>query len=48
MALADRAVDPLHNADRFLRDHESRWVGEMEKIKHCFPKDMQTLWADWP
>ena len=18
-----------------------------EKIKHCFPKDTQTLWADW-
>jgi len=22
-------------------------AGEMEKVKHCFPKDMQTLWPSW-
>ena len=22
-------------------------IDEMEKIKHCFPKEMQTLWLGW-
>ena len=46
--VTDRAVDPLRVTQivfSVIMSHVG--VGEMEKIKHCFPKDMQTLWGDW-
>ena len=46
--VTDHAVDPLRITQivfSVIMSHVG--AGEMEKIKHCFPKDMQTLWADW-
>jgi len=46
--VTDHAVDPLRITQivfSVIMSHVG--TGEMEKIKHCFPKDMQTLWADW-
>jgi uncharacterized protein (DUF2267 family) len=45
--VTDHAVDPLRitqNVFSVIRSHVG--VAETEKIKHCFPKDMQTLWPD--
>jgi uncharacterized protein (DUF2267 family) len=46
--VTDCAVDPLRITQivfSVIMSHVG--IGEMEKIKHCFPKDMQTLWGDW-
>jgi uncharacterized protein (DUF2267 family) len=46
--VTDHVVDPLRITQivfSVIMSHVG--VGEMEKIKHCFPKDMQTLWAGW-
>jgi uncharacterized protein (DUF2267 family) len=46
--ITDQAVDPLRITEvvfSVIMTHVG--VGEMEKIKHCFPKEMQTLWPGW-
>ncbi len=46
--VTDRTVDPLRitqSVFAVIMSHVG--VGEMEKIKHCFPKDMQSLWPGW-
>ena len=46
--VTDQAIDPLRITQSVLSVVMSYvGVGEMEKIKHCFPKDLQTLWPGW-
>ncbi len=46
--VTDHPVDPLRVTQivfSVIMSHVG--VGEMEKVKHCFPKDMQSLWPGW-
>jgi uncharacterized protein (DUF2267 family) len=46
--VADQVIDPLRITQAVFAVIVSHvGLGEMEKIKHCFPKDMQTLWPGW-
>ena len=46
--VTDRPIDPLRITQTVFSVIMSHvGVAEMEKIKHCFPKEMQTLWPDW-
>jgi uncharacterized protein (DUF2267 family) len=47
--VTDRVIDPLRITQIVLSEM-MRHVGpgEMEKVKHCFPADMQTLWPSPP
>src|SRR5438067_1782538 len=46
--VTDHAIDPLRITQivfSVIISHVG--IGEMEKIKHCFSKDIRTLWAGW-
>ena len=46
--VTDHPVDPLRitqSVFAVIMSHVG--LSEMEKIKHCFPKVMQTLWPGW-
>jgi len=46
--VADQVIDPLRITESVFAVIMSYvGAGEMEKIKHCFPKDMQILWPTW-
>ena len=46
--VSDQVIDPLRITRGVLAVIMSfAGVGEMEKIKHCFPKDLQELLPDW-
>jgi uncharacterized protein (DUF2267 family) len=46
--VADQVIDPVRITQSIFAVIMSYvGAGEMEKIKHCFPKDMQTLWPGW-
>jgi uncharacterized protein (DUF2267 family) len=46
--VTNQDIDPLQITQKVFAVMMSH-VGksEMAKIKHCFPKEMQALWADW-
>jgi uncharacterized protein (DUF2267 family) len=46
--ITDHRVDPLRITEivfSAIMTHVG--VGEMEKIKHCLPKDLRSLWPGW-
>ena len=46
--VSDEVIDPLRITRRvFAVIMSFVGVGEMEKIKHCFPKDLQELFPYW-
>ena len=46
--VTDQVIDPVRITQNVFAVVMSYvGAGEMEKVKHCFPKDMQTLWPSW-
>ena len=46
--VSDQVIDPLRITHAvFAVIMSFIGIGEMDKIKHCFPKDMQTLFPGW-
>ncbi len=46
--VSDQVIDPLRITQAVFSVIMSHvGVPAMEKIKHCFPKDMQSLWPGW-
>ena len=46
--VTDQVIDPLRITQAVFAVIMSRvGMAEMEKIKHCFPKEMQSLWPSW-
>jgi uncharacterized protein (DUF2267 family) len=46
--MANQLIDPLRitqSVFAFIMSHVG--ASEMDKIKHCFPKEMQALWLGW-
>ena len=46
--VTDQVIDPLRITQAVFAVIMSHvGMAEMEKIKHCFPKEMQSLWPSW-
>src|SRR5947199_9463294 len=46
--VTDQVIDPLRITQAVFAVIMSHvGMAEMDKIKHCFPKEMQALWSSW-